>query len=340
MKKQIVYLQPNDEIAAQFTEHLASDDIEILRAKSGEEALEIISSEEVLLLLIDINIPDMRLREVVERVRRISPQIILNVCIDVLDPLLITKLSNRHDIHKIYVAPWNTEDIVEEMKESLEVALINEQFNIREQHVNSEIEELNSTLESLKETLKKQQRSYAKFSNVTKCFTDVLAKINENDSGTERKIRFAKDIFDEYLKMQTTGSFDIDRFEDDIRESLESLKGKAPGIRIGEIISCLIGGQSRTYAQNIRFGIYLIARYCAEFYRDFSISVTSHHITTRLAEVCISISDVGNTAEDSETMKDYLGYVRDILSGITKDYRKEQKGETEDYYFSFPVSRE
>ena len=150
----IVYLQTNEKIAASFQEEFLKQEIEMLIVKSGEEALEIISKEKVLLLLLDINIPDMRFRKLVDRIRAISPQIIINVCVDVVDPLMITKLSNRHRVHKIYVAPWDVNEIIEEVKESIEIAIINEQINIREEQISSETNELKNTVESLKNTLK------------------------------------------------------------------------------------------------------------------------------------------------------------------------------------------
>lgn len=339
MHRQIVYLQPNEELAEQFTDYLESDEISILHAKSGEEALQIIEKEKVLLLLIDINIPDMRLRELVERVRRVSPQIILNVCIDVLDPLLITKLSNRHNIHKIYVAPWNIDEIIEEMRDSLEIAMIDEQINVREQNITSEIESINETLESLKDTLKKQQRSFAKLSNVTKCFTEAYLLNGEVDSDSKRKLEFCDELFLKFLKMQTTGSFDADKFENEIKEDIISLRSHTTKIKVGEISTSLLGEQSRAYAQNMRFGIYLIAKFYAEFYREFEINVSSHYVTTRLVETCIQISVNGEAKGSENLINDYLEYVKNTLSEITTGFRVEEKDDRM-FYCSFPVARE
>src|SRR5574344_403786 len=241
----IVYLQTNEKIAASFQEEFLKQEIEMLIVKSGEEALEIISKEKVLLLLLDINIPDMRFRKLVDRIRAISPQIIINVCVDVVDPLMITKLSNRHRVHKIYVAPWDVNEIIEEVKESIEIAIINEQINIREEQISSETNELKNTVESLKNTLKKQQSSYSKFIKLTDCFVKALAERDEEPD--KEKLEFIKDIYVTILKMQTTGSFDIDKFEDNIRKDIEELKVIADGISTSVIESCLFAGQSRVY---------------------------------------------------------------------------------------------
>ena len=116
MANKILYIQQNENIANEFRGRFSEADFELIVAKSGEEALSLLEDDkDVLLLLVDINIPDMRLRSLVERVKKVAPQILLNVCIDVVDSLLITKLANRYDIHKIYVAPWDIDEIVDEV---------------------------------------------------------------------------------------------------------------------------------------------------------------------------------------------------------------------------------
>lgn len=334
----IVYVQKNEEIATLFQEKFLKNEIEMIHAKSGEEALEIITREKVLLLLIDINLPDMRLRKFIDRLRAISPQVILNVCVDVLDPLMITKLSNRHHIHKIYVAPWDIDNIVEELKESLEIAIISEQANVKEENLIVEKEEFENTLNSLKETLKKQQHSYSKFLTLTDCFTDALADKTLEDDEFKDRLIFARDLYSAMLKMQTTGSFDIDRFEESIRADLEGLKKTFKLISVGEISSCLFGGQSRPSAQNIRFSIYMLARLYAQFYRDFVLDVSSHYLTTREAEFCIKITLRNDRCSASqETMKRYSKYIDEIVSSMTSSHRESIEENEVSHFCTFTV---
>jgi len=344
----IIYVQSNEEIAETFRERFLEDDIEMINAKTGEEALEIIGREKVLLLLIDINIPDMRLRKFVDKVREQHPQVILTVCVDVLDPLMITKLSNRHHMHKIYVAPWDVDEIVEGVKESLEIALINEETNIREETISSEKAELEETLERLKNTLKKQQHSFSKLNALTACFTNALKEKEQTDSTTIRKIQFAREAFKTMLVLQTTGSFDVEKFELYIRKDLEQIKEIAKGYETKEISSCLLGGQSRTKAQNIRFSIYLIAKLYAQFYDDFSIDVSSHYLTTQEAEFCINVTINGEKTRGSdEEMKEYYRYVNDLITVLATSYREtintdeeNEKKHTISYFCSFIVSKD
>ena len=335
----IVYLQTNEKIAESFREEFLKQDIEMLIVKSGEEALEIISKEKVLLLLLDINIPDMRFRKLVDKIRAISPQIIINVCVDVLDPLMITKLANRHHVHKIYVAPWDVNEIIDEVKESIEIAIINEQINVREEQINSETNELKNTVESLKNTLKKQQKSYSKFLKLTDCFINAIEESEEELN--KEKLAFIKDIYTTILKMQTTGSFDIDEFEDNIRKDVEELKALAKGISTSVIESCLFAGQSRVYAQNIRFTIYMLARLYAQFYSDFSINVSSHFITTKEAEFVIEIeteSSINSRGEDA--FRDYYEYVNGIITELSSDIRTRNEGKVTTFYCNFIVAKD
>ena len=335
----IVYLQTNEKIAESFREEFLKQEIEMLIVKSGEEALEIISKEKVLLLLLDINIPDMRFRKLVDKIRAISPQIIINVCVDVLDPLMITKLANRHHVHKIYVAPWDVNEIIDEVKESIEIAIINEQINVREEQINSETNELKNTVESLKNTLKKQQKSYSKFLKLTDCFINAIEESEEELN--KEKLAFIKDIYTTILKMQTTGSFDIDEFEDNIRKDLKELKALAKGISTSVIESCLFAGQSRVYAQNIRFTIYMLARLYAQFYSDFSINVSSHFITTKEAEFVIEIeteSSINSRGEDA--FRDYYEYVNGIITELSSDIRTRNEGKVTTFYCNFIVAKD
>ena len=335
----IVYLQTNEKIADSFREEFLKQEIEMLIVKSGEEALEIISKEKVLLLLLDINIPDMRFRKLVDRIRAISPQIIINVCVDVLDPLMITKLANRHHVHKIYVAPWDVNEIIDEVKESIEIAIINEQINVREEQINSETNELKNTVESLKNTLKKQQKSYSKFLKLTDCFINAIEESEEELN--KEKLAFIKDIYTTILKMQTTGSFDIDEFEDNIRKDLKELKALAKGISTSVIESCLFAGQSRVYAQNIRFTIYMLARLYAQFYSDFSINVSSHFITTKEAEFVIEIeTESGINSRGEDAFRDYYEYINGIITELSSDIRTRNEGKVTTFYCNFIVAKD
>ena len=324
MINKILYIQSNDSVAALFQNHFnEADDFELVVAKTGEEALNILENEkDVLLLLVDIKIPDMRLSELVERTRKIAPEIFLNVCIDVVDPLLISKLANRYGIHKIYVAPWNVDEIVCEIRDSIEVALINEEINRRESRVENDKQEIEDTINSLTEMLRKQQHSYNKLSVLFKSITSAVRDEFIGNADYLKRENFAEDVFNAMLKMQTTGSFDVDSFEEIMISDLNELKKKHPGMEIKGVVSCLFGGISKTSAENIRFAVWLIAKYYSEFYEKFSYEVVSHFLTTSRAEFRCSIELSSECS--GEDRSSYRAFVFTMLERLAESARREE----------------
>lgn len=257
MARNVVYIQANDKIAESFKTTFAERKIDLKVVKSANEAIEVMKSMDVDVLLVDINIPDMRLSRLVEICTRDFPVVILNVCVDVMNSLLVTKLVNRHAIRKIFVAPWDVKEMVEEIEESLDAAKIARDQKLYENRIIKENEHFEETLESLTKSLKKQQYSY----NVIKTLTDTM--LNDmsllDDSLNPAGLNRVKMIFDTYLKMQTTDSIDIDLFESLIKSDMNRINKSYPGFACSDVISCLIGDVPKTKAANIRFVVWLAA---------------------------------------------------------------------------------
>jgi len=333
MANKILYVQSDEKASAVFEECFSEADFELIIAKNGEEALSVLSKDrEILLLLIDINISDMRLRQLVERAKKEAPQLALNVVIDVVDPLLITKLSNRYSISKIYTKDQTIEEITDDLIDSLEIALIERDTNIKESEIESDIQDVENTLRVLTDMLKKQKNSYTKLSNVFKCISAALYDELKFSPDYNRRAGFAQEIFLTMLKMQTTGSFDIDAFEDIIKADLNEIHERHPKIQIIDVVSCLFGGVTKTSAENIRFSIWLIARYYSEFYDEFSYEIVSHFLTTTKAEFRCNIELSSKyTNEDIESRKEersaYRAFVFALLESLSEEvYREEANG--------------
>lgn len=320
----ILYVQQKENVAERFREYMADSEHVFLVAYSGEEAIDVLQAEDIVLLLIDINIPDMRLRTLVERTKKISPETILNVCVDVLDPILITKLSNRYGIHKIYVAPWDIENIISEMEDSIEMAFIDSEINMQEHKIVNDKANLESTISSLMETLKKQQYSYKKLSVIYRSF---MKAVYEKYAGkiSKEEILLVDDIYKQMLKDQTTGSFDVDKFEDSMKKDLLELKSKGNnGLRVLKVISCLFGGITKTSAENIRFAAWLIARAFVSICKEFEYSITSHFITTEVAQFdfiiipnSMKVSYVEKLRENNDSL---FGFVTVLLKRISEEF--------------------
>ena len=333
MANKILYLQSNEKYSDQFAQHFDAKELELVTAKNGEEALAVLEKESnVLLLLIDINIPDMRLGKFIEKAKRIVPQVELNVVIDVADPLLITKLSNRYSIRKIYTREQSLDEIADDLQDSIEVALIEQDTNIQENDIKSDIAEVENTVRNLTEALRKQKNSYSKLSAIFRCISSALNDELKFSPDYERRGQFAQDIFIAMLKMLTTGSFDIDKFEERIKSDLNEIHERHPKIQIVDVVSCLFGGITKTSAENVRFSIWLIMRYYSEFYDEFKYEITSHFLTTTRVEFrCnIMLSDKYSN-DDIESRKEersaYRAFVFTVLEKLSEEvYREESDG--------------
>ena len=312
MARNVVYIQANDKIAESFKITFAERKIDLKVVKSAMEAIRVMESVEVDVLLVDINIPDMRLSQLVEICTRDFPGVIMNVCVDVMNSLLVTKLVNRHSIRKIFVAPWDVKEMVEEIEESLDAAQIARDQKLYENKIIKENEHFEETLKSLTESLKKQQYSYS----VIKSFTDAV--INDmpllNDSVNRAGLNRVKMIFDTYLKMQTTDSIDIDMFENLVKADMDKISASYPGFSCTEVISCLIGSVPKTKAANIRFAIWLVALCMANTMDKCEYSVDSQLLNTQRAS--FKLSAVGTVNRKDELLSKYQSILLNHLSDM------------------------
>ena len=296
MAGNIVYIQANDTIADSFRKTFSERNIELIIAKSAAEAIEKMKSLEVDVLLVDINIPDMRLSKLVEICTRDFPGVILNVCVDVMNSLLVTKLVNRHAIRKIFVAPWDVNEMVEEIEESLDAARIAREEKIYENRVKRENEQFEETLSSLTRSLKRQQYSYNTIKKITDVILSDLVLLNKDLNRTEQdKIKF---VFDTYLRMQTVDAIDIDAFENLLRTDMDKMEKSYPGFSCTEIISCLIGGVPKACAANIRFFIWLIAMYNARIRNNCEYLIDSQFMSVTKAVFILTAKGKITRSED------------------------------------------
>ncbi len=333
MARNIVYIQANEKIAQSFQDTFRERNIDLIIASSAQEALQIMAQQEVGLLLVDINIPDMRLSKLVEICTRDFPTVAMNVCVDVLNSLLVTKLVNRHAIHKIFVAPWDVKEMVEEIEESLDAAEIGREQILHENRILKENEELQETIKTLTEALKKQQYSYNKLRALTDLFFRHAVNAHDaEDENAEAQLGEIKRIFDMYLRMQTTDKIDIDRFEDVLRSDLSKLKESMPGLSVGDLISCLIGGVPKVKAANIRFAVWFLAYYGCRTMGNCTVSVSSQFMTATRAMFEITLE--GSQKNKVPFLEQYLTDTIYLLAETVEP--KEEDGRIS-YRLEFPT---
>lgn len=336
----IIYLQTKEDTVNAFKDAFDKNGLKMQIAIKSEEVLKLAESEKILIAILDAGIGGNDLFALLDGISSRNTDVYTCVLVDAIDPAVITKLANKYSVDCIYPSPWDEDKIALNIK-AAQQRLEADFENDAESDIASEKEELLNTLMSLKNTLKKQQKSYGKLLTLTKCFTDVLEERAAQDVSYKERLVFAEEVFSTLLKMQTTGSFDVEKFDEDIKRELQDIINKASGFEIGSVNSCLFGGQSRAKAQIIRFSIYLIARLYAQCLNTFKVDVDSHYITTKEAEFSVKITLPDKARDDIfKTYEEYYKYVYDMLDEITSDYRVAKDGNTDTYYLVFSVMRE
>lgn len=332
----IIILQSKEDMLVAIKRRLEENGVKVQVAETGREAFELAEKQMPSLIMVDINVPDMDVGAVLAWFKKRNPKIHIKTFVDAIDPVMISRLVNKYHVNSIYNTPLDVDQIAQDVKDVLE-EIQKEQDSSFDNSIESEKEELESTVESLKNTLRKQQKSYGKLSTLTKCFTDALSE-KEEDPVYKARLEFVEEVFFTLLKMQTTGSFDVEKFDEDIKRELEDIKKKAYGFETGEVKSCLFGGQSRAKAQNIRFVIYLITRLYSESSNSFRVDVDSHYITINDVEFIVTLTFPDSKEERiGGNLSDYAKFVDSILDDMTHSYRMQKNGDKVKYYLEFSL---
>jgi len=319
MDNTIVYIQSNEKVVENFRERFSEKNIELIAVKTAGEAIEVLRRNEIYLMLIDINISDMRLGELVRIVNQEFPSLILNVCVDVLNALTITKLVNRYGIHKIYVAPWDVDEMIEEIEESIEYANIMADTKKQERNVYNEMENFKQTMASLTAALKKQQYSYAKLKGISDLMIHECGNFDVSDPEVyERRFRELILAFDTYLRMQTTGSLDTNNIEATIRSDYEETKKRHPAFTYDSLECCLVGGVPKVILSNIRFSLWSLAEYGNRTFSNLNINAFSDFVSMSRIKYLVEMRGDKIVSGENDVMKIiFFKVLENISSSIT-----------------------
>lgn len=347
MTNKILYVQNDYNMAAEMKECFNDSDIMLDTKKTGEEALETLKNEDnVLLLLADQNGLSADICDVFEHADNISAGIPLFAIINNENPLQAISLANKYNVKKIYLGGTETGVIASDLKEYINKLGNEAEADADENEVpDSDKNEIEKTVRNLAEILKKQQRGFSKLDSIFNIFSEVMDEDLKDFPDFAGKELFAKEAFMTMLKMQTTGSFDIESFADLVKEDLLDLRRKREGIVIGNIENCLFGGISRSVGENIRFAIWVIAKYYSKFYDEFVISVTSHFLTTTEVEfnVNVVLSDkykIEDIEKNSDGRYSYREFVLNLIGRMSKEVRREGDEKNIDVFFTIPIDAE
>lgn len=343
MTNKILYIEDNYNNAATLKQLFTNKEYDLYTVKTGEEALEFLKREDKVLLLlvntVNLNTDICKLFELADSFT--DEQIIKLAIIGKNDKQLLIDLANKCNVNKIFVDTIGMDELFNAVISEIEENSIKEE--ISDEKVDNDRIEIENTVKSLAQILKKQQRGYSKLENFFSIFTDVLSEEIKMLPDSEKKLNFAREAFEMMLRMQTTGSFEISKLVELIREDLIEFHRVNTGFRIGRVENCIFGGITKTLAENVRYSIWLIARYYTEFYDEMKFEVTSHFLTPSLVEFTCHVTlsekyDIAVIEAGSDDRVLYRSLVLGIIGRLTNEVRREGNERDIEVQFSIPIS--
>lgn len=316
MERTVLYVQENQKVVEKFRTRFEERQIVFFSAATAAEAFEIMSQYEIVILLVDINIPDMRLREMVERCSKEFPMVVLDVCIDILNPNLITKLVNRHRIDKIFVAPWDIDEIIDEIEDSMENAQISMTRRMEENSVIRGEEEFREKLSLMTDSLKKYQYAYKELQPLTRLLLEFAKETGETPDEGHNQFIFT--TFQHFLKLQFVESSKMEELEAALRKDFEGMQAFGAKLHIREINSCLACEVKKQQYIRYRYGIYLVVAYACMVMKEVSVTVESQFLSATNAQYFVTLE--GRQEREEPIL---LRYVEEQLLALTEQFTKE-----------------
>jgi len=313
MFETILYLQANEQIAQSIKDEFDPESYEVLIASSAQEAFIIFDERQVTLTLVDTFVPDMKLIDFIDRIEANQPDMILNVCIDVVDSKLISNLTRRKSVKKIHTIPWEITEIVEGVVASIDSAIIADDFAKRKEAFEKEEEQFEKTLSRLKDSLKRQQYSY----NVIAPFYNSVIKAFASKSGKDPQLlRFMNDCCNKMLRLQTATTIKTSILDTVIRDNISELSARYENITVGEFDNCIIGNVSKDKLADLTFCIWLCVYLEAVKGERGPVDIFTRYVTSTKCEIRI----VFKNWERSENPDDYDMYVSRLLLELVDEF--------------------
>ena len=315
MDKSILYLQANERIANNLKGRFNDEGIEFIHASSAAETFEMLKEREFYLTLSDGFIPDMKVHEFVRKCAAEYPDMILDVCMDLTDPKYVPMIVNEDCVRKVFLPPWNIDDIVEGVKASIDEAFIHRDLVRRINELKNEEETFEKTIENLKISLHKQQYSYNKIAPFFNRVLDAFLRLRDMGSAYNN---FVKRSCDKMLRLQTTAYFKPEELKNIITENMTEALGGNRNIEIGEVKSCLYGEVSRAAMADLTFALWIISFIEAVKCSNAVINVDSRYVTSKKCEYTLSVTG----EKKKEIPVEIQVFIANILNTIFDEYQK------------------
>lgn len=315
MDKSILYLQANERIANNLKGRFSDEGIEFIHAASAAQVFELLKERDFCLTLTDGFIPDMRVHDFVQKCAREYPDMILDVCMDLTDPKYVPIIVNEECVRKVFLPPWNIDDIVEGVKASIDEAFIHLDLIRRINELEDDEKVFEQTLDALKNSLRRQQYSYNKIAPFFNRVLDAFIKRRELD---ETYTKFIKRSCNKMLRLQSTEYFRVSELKDIIQSNMTDALKNNEGVSVGEVKSCLYGEVPRSSMADLTFALWILAVVEGFKCQRAVLNVDSRYVTSRKCEYRLSV----NGRKKAEAPVDIQLFIANILSNIIDEYQK------------------
>ncbi len=146
----ILFVDDEENILSSLRRVFRKEGYNILTATGGEEALRLFEDNEISLVISDQRMPEMTGVELVERVRKVSPDTVRIILTGYADIKAAVAAINKGQVFRFIGKPWHDEDIrlvVRDALRQLELKRENERLQELTKRQNRELKELNAHLE-------------------------------------------------------------------------------------------------------------------------------------------------------------------------------------------------
>jgi len=130
-KRTVLFVDDDPIVLRSIARGLLDEPYNICFARSGEEALTILSKQEVHVLVTDIRMPEMDGTELLKIVTREYPHIVKMVLSGYSNTTDLTKAIHQEGVYKFIPKPWDLQE-GEEFRETVRCAI--DHYNLRNEH--------------------------------------------------------------------------------------------------------------------------------------------------------------------------------------------------------------